>query len=305
MNYNMEYNKKIEYLNRAIKNAEEGLEKLKKKYQLALEEYNKIKDAPDIKISKKIISESKVKNAEASVSRKENILERFKEQLSFARPGTKEDEEYRLRQYNEFDKEVERIVPADMHLCFHGCPIESAMHILEDGTIASSVDRVGYETSYNASGQISVTTKENVGISVRDYTHLLDMSSPAGCIFVLTPKDRDEIESSKSLMIGNVDFKENPERLYSIITTPENIERVSEWAEKSGVDLSKVIDFDGFIKHVEQERDAKLRQSIITAYEHVNRIQEKNKNKDQEKEQNQEQDNTVIENSREEGDIGE
>jgi len=30
MNYNMEYNKKIEYLNRAIKNAEEGLEKLKK-----------------------------------------------------------------------------------------------------------------------------------------------------------------------------------------------------------------------------------------------------------------------------------
>ena len=56
------------------------------------------------------------------------------------------------------------------------------------------------------------------------------------------------------MLIGNVSFKENPERLYSIITTPENIERVTEWAEKANIDLSKIHDFDGFIQEIGRQK---------------------------------------------------
>lgn len=54
-------------------------------------------------------------------------------------------------------------------------------------------------------------------------------------------------------MIKNVNFKENPDRLNAIITTPENIQKVTQWAQKSGIDTKKIVDFDGFIdKHNKQ-----------------------------------------------------
>ena len=56
------------------------------------------------------------------------------------------------------------------------------------------------------------------------------------------------------MLMGNVNFKQEPNRLYGIITTPENIERVSQWAKVSGVDLSKIHDFDEFAKLFEKQK---------------------------------------------------
>lgn len=69
---------------------------------------------------------------------------------------------------------------------------------------------------------------------------------PSGCIFVLLPKDDQDRESGKSMLMGNVNFKEEPSRLFGIITTPENIEMVSNWCEVNNIDSSKVYDYDSF-----------------------------------------------------------
>ena len=174
--------------------------------------------------------------------------------MEFIRPSSKEDIEYRQKQYDEYDKKIKEIVPDDLHLCFHGCPIFAAKHIIEDGELSSSVDRLGRATSYDVEDQVSVTTKNTIETTLRGYAGLNgNFELPAGCIFAILPKNEEEIKSSESsMLIGNVPFKDNPERLYSIITTPENIEKVSEWAKNANIDLSKIHDYDSFIKEMER-----------------------------------------------------
>lgn len=104
---------------------------------------------------------------------------------------------------------------------------------------------------------MSVTVPKTIETTVRGYTHLHDNQNlPAGCIFVLLPRDEEDAKTGEtSMLMGNVDFKAEPDRLYGIITTPENLERVSQWAQEYGVDLTdKLHDFDGFIKSLEKEQ---------------------------------------------------
>ncbi len=239
-----EFQKKRELL---LRNRELAMQRLEK----AKEKYEKIKS--DSTIDRK---ELRLEIAQKTINTKKNALEQIENQLEFLRPSSQEDMNYRLKQYNEFSEQVKSEVPDDLHLCFHGCPIYAAKQIIKDGEISSSVDRIGSETSYDVSDQVSVTTKNTIETTVQGYTGLTgNYNLPAGCIFVILPKDESEIKSSEtSMLIGNVSFKENPERLYSIITTPENIERVTEWAEKANIDLSKIHDFEGFIQEIGKQK---------------------------------------------------
>ena len=239
-----EFQKKRELL---LRNRELAMQRLEK----AKEKYEKIKS--DSTIDRK---ELRLEIAQKTINTKKNALEQIENQLEFLRPSSQEDMNYRLKQYNEFSKQVKSEVPDDLHLCFHGCPIYVAKQIIKDGEISSSVDRIGSETSYDVSDQVSVTTKNTIETTVQGYTGLTgNYNLPAGCIFVILPKDESEIKSSEtSMLIGNVSFKENPERLYSIITTPENIEKVTEWAEKANIDLSKIHDFEGFIQEIGKQK---------------------------------------------------
>lgn len=55
--------------------------------------------------------------------------------------------------------------------------------------------------------------------------------------------------------MNSVNFRENPDRLYGIITTPENIEKVQEWGEQNGINLDgKIYDYDGFAQSFEKEK---------------------------------------------------
>lgn len=239
-----EFKRKKEIL---LRNRESALQRVEK----AKEKYEKIES--DDTIDKK---ELRLEIAQKTIQSRIYALEQINNQLEFLRPSSQEDMDYRLKQYSEFSKQVKSEVPDDLHLCFHGCPIYAAKHIIEDGEISSSVDRIGSETSYDVSDQVSVTTKNTIETTVQGYTGLIgNYNLPAGCIFVILPKDESEIKTSEtSMLIGNVSFKENPERLYSIITTPENIERVTEWAEKANIDLSKIHDFDGFIQEIGRQK---------------------------------------------------
>lgn len=236
-------------------------DRLQENLQKAIDKYEEIaKSNVDQK-------EKRLKIAKNAISSRRYALSKVEEQLEFLRPANDKDMEYRLRQYNEFARQMKDLVPDDFPLRFHGCPIYTAKHILESGELSSSVDRLGVETSYDTAGQVSVTTKDSLDITIQGYTHLLDNSNlPAGCVFVLLPKDEIDAEAGDSLLMGNVDFKSEPDRLYGVITTPENVERISQWGKMYGIDLSdKVYDFDGFTRVFEKERQANVLQSAVEA----------------------------------------
>lgn len=260
-----EFERKKEIL---LKNRENALQRVEK----AEEKYKNIKSNDTI--DKK---ELRLEIAGKTIKSRKYALEQIDNQLEFLRPSSQEDIDYRLKQYDEFSKQVKVEVPDDLHLCFHGCPIYAAKHIIEDGEISSSVDRTGSETSYDVSDQVSVTTKNTIETTVQGYTGLTgNYNLPAGCIFVILPKDENEIKTSEtSMLISNVSFKENPERLYSIITTPENIEKVSEWAEKANIDLSKIHDFEDFIKDIKKQKIQFSEQEIGKATVNIPTIEKK------------------------------
>ncbi len=172
-------------------------------------------------------------------------------QNRFIRPRTEADMAYRLRQDKEFAKNVQNAMPPKMNLLFHGTPIYNAEKIIAARGLMSSVDRLGFETSMDGGGQVSVTTNKTLNVTVEGYADLNAAEGylPAGCIFAMKAKTPNEGEN---LVTDNVDFNE-PDRLYAVITTPENLNRVRGWMQNAGLDASRVHDFDGFVDMLKKE----------------------------------------------------
>lgn len=214
---------------------------LEQKLKSAIQQYEKLKNT---EIDKK---QQRLEISAKNVARRMNALEQIKDQIFFLRPSTKEDTEYRLRQYDEFSKRMRACIPDNLPLRFHGCPIYTAKRIIESGELSSSVDRLGIETSYDVAGQISVTTKNSLETTVQSYAGLnANYELPAGCIFVLLPKDEADAENGKSMLMNNVNIRMEPDRLFAIITTPENYERLEEWCKNNNIEEEKIYDYDGF-----------------------------------------------------------
>ncbi len=187
--------------------------------------------------------------AYTSVLIKEHALLQDKNRLEFLRKPDQEDIAYRLDVFENWPEKVAEKVPNDLPLRFHGCSIYAARAILVSGEVSSSVDRLGFETSHDVAGGISVTAAKDVRISTESYTGLSveNMCLPAGCIFVFLPKDEEDERAGNSFSMGNVSFKDDPGRLFSIITTPENLSRVTEWANAAGISSNKIEDFTSFL----------------------------------------------------------
>lgn len=187
----------------------------------------------------------------------ENSLELVEDKLKFMRPSREEDIAYRNRQYNEFANKISALVPEDLPLRFHGCPIYAAEKIIQSGEISSSADRLGVGTSYDGAGQISVTSKDNLHITTQGYTDLIgDYSLPAGCVFVLTPNDLADEETGEHQMMDSVSFKSDPSRLVAVISTPENTETIRGWLQNNDLDVQKATDFDGFVGAIDKFIDS-------------------------------------------------
>lgn len=217
MNKSENYQRRQEIL---YKNKQEYEQKL----QLAIEKYRETKAS---NIDKK---EARLQIALHNIKMRENALNEINNKLIFLRPATEEDISYRLRQYDTFSKIIEELIPDELPLRFHGCSIYNAKAIIKSGGISSSVDRLGFETSYDVEDQISVTTRKTIDITVQGYADLIkDFNLPAGCIFVLMPKDKQEEQIGDSLLMHNINFKKEPDRLFGIITTLENLDKVKTW----------------------------------------------------------------------------
>ena len=242
MNYIEEYQKKIINLSSLEEKQKQNLEKAKQRYE-------EIKNNPNI--DKK---ELRLNIALKGVLRASRVLERTLEERLYLRIGNDEVEKEKNDIYENFTRELRNNNNLDPDLCFHGCrDIATVLKIIESGELSSSSDRLGYETSYDVEDQVSVTTLESLDITIQGYTGLNNSSSSrAGAVFVVTPKNEDEIESSRRLLIGNVDFKNNPDRLVSIITTKENKPLLVEACTLSGIDVSKVYTFSEYLEYAKR-----------------------------------------------------
>ena len=187
----------------------------------------------------------------------EYSLEAYKTELSLLRKPNEQDIEYRLHQREQFPKKLADILSHDDILCFHGTTIFGTKNILLSNTISSGADRFGRSTSFDGPGEISVTNKDTVETSIGIYMRLNDnYCYPAGCLFVLKAKDKVEYDKMPSKWtIKNVDLNKNPERLVAVITTPENIETVRDWAKDGGININKIVDFDTFIKNYQKQNN--------------------------------------------------
>ena len=60
------------------------------------------------------------------------------------------------------------------------------------------------------------------------------------------------------MLIGNVDFRKEPERLAGIITSPENVEQIREWCKSTDINynLNNICDFNEFLQRVKNKYKA-------------------------------------------------
>lgn len=177
-------------------------------------------------------------------------------QLEFVRPNTQQDIDYRNKQYEDFPDELKAVLSPDFDLRFHGTSIYYAKQIIKSKTISSSADRYdGYIKSTDRKGEISVSNRETIGTTIHGwFTDLAAYrrSLPAGCIFALLPKDKEDAEYGENL-IHSVDFTRNPEQLFGIFTTPENIEQVKKWMKSEKFNPELVYTFEEFIEVVKEK----------------------------------------------------
>lgn len=170
---------------------------------------------------------------------------------NFKRPSNKEDIKYRKTILLTFEKRLKQELSEDCTLCFHGTPIWNAKQIIESGNISALIDREGCgENVLPMPGQISVSTINNIWFTIKYHADLYNYNYPAGCVFVIEPKNEEEITSSREHnVIRNIYFDKEPERLKAIITTHENVEVVKAWVKASGFNICSdiVVDYDEFI----------------------------------------------------------
>lgn len=149
-----------------------------------------------------------VKECQKNLISDEYVLRSYEEETSLLREPNEQDIEYRLNQGDQFPKKLANLLLHDNMLCFHGTTIFGAKNILLSNTISSGADRFGRSTSFDGPGEISVTNKDTVETSVGIYMRLNgNYCYPAGCLFVIKAKDKDEYDKMPSKWKRNVEKK--------------------------------------------------------------------------------------------------
>ena len=185
---------------------------------------------------------------------KEGYLRQIKylnEELQFARPETAVDIEERRRILKTYANTIRNTVTDEHPLWFHGVKnLASLEKILASGHLGYLEDEES--KSLTTPGTVDVTSKYSIDTTIEGFTGLSSNYLPAGCIFVLFPKDADEVQKTQKFdseqSIETVDFHKNPDRVYSIISTTENLSYISNLVNKYGLNENKVHSFDSFIE---------------------------------------------------------
>lgn len=205
-----------------------------------------------------------VRYAKDQVGRWKQCLDDATLALRFVRPNSQDDIKYRDdKQGENYVKKLQEVISPNLDLRFHGTPIYFAEQIIKSGSISSTADRYdGYIKSTDMKGEISASTVKTLSRTIDFFSDMAGYmhSLPAGCIFAMYPKDEADANYGPDLL-HSVNFRENPEQLFGVFTTPENIEQVTKWMEEAGFKDKGVYTFEGFLEAVKeksQEIDAQL-----------------------------------------------
>jgi hypothetical protein len=149
------------------------------------------------------------------------------------------DTAYRARQVAEFQNRLLQS-HTTRPLLFHGTKLEHAQSIIATGEIRPNP--LHHDTD------IYVTPRENVGFSTQKYARMNpERYFAAGALFALISHDAAEYEHAKtSFQMNRVNFRENPEQLFAVISTPNNVEKIEKWAQNGGI-KAHICDYDEFI----------------------------------------------------------
>lgn len=249
-------------INDLLLNSSKWYEKEKTRAPIQINKYKKQVEDTEKELNEAIANNETafiIKEYQRILSEDIHTLQQYEELNTLLRKPNEDDIAYRVHHSQQFPQKIIDNLSHDDMLCFHGTTILGAKNILLSSSISSGADRFGRATSFDPPGKISVTNKDTAETSIRQYMRLTDnFCYPAGCLFVVTAKNKEEYDNLPSgWMIDNVDFKENPDRLVAVITTPENIARVRNWAKEGGIKTSKIMDFDDFINQYQQQNKQK------------------------------------------------
>lgn len=242
--------------NTFIKNHTEKVERLKIKKEQLLEAQNN-KDNRKIEFYSKRIT-----TLLQDISSLESII-------SCMRPNTDLDIAKRNDILNNYSQKVDEAIPDDVPLVFHGNKnINTVIEIIESGGLFTPEERNVDFKSFAT--QIDVTAKTNIRVSLEFADAGICSFMPYGAIFVFYPKldEYDNVLKTKDSSevsggVRSISFKKEPERLFGIITTEENIEKIKTACKRNGIDASKVLTHEQFIEYSKnilkvQERDHRM-----------------------------------------------
>ena len=209
-------------------------------------------------------------NAKEEMYRWIVALDRHKSETEFFRANTQEDIDYREEQILNFPDKLKEVLSPNFDLRFHSTSIGFAKQIIQSKQITSTPDRYdGYIKNSDGIGEISVSNRDDINRTIRYYSCLSQYSQalPAGCVFALLPKDKKDAANYKRSVIASVDFRHNPEQLFGIFTTPENIERVKGWMKESELNPNLVYTYEEFLEAVKikseiEDKNVSLRKRL-------------------------------------------
>ncbi len=186
---------------------------------------------------------------QSSVDALEHRVKFLKIELQLLRPPISEDVDFRKDLIKRFADEVSKNTSENSNLRFHGTSLVSALDIIDSGSISASAERGLGDSSFDVSGQISVTDIESVDLSIKDYTAIKDVFLPMGCLFVLLPRDHEDAISIRSYLMKSAKILGEggcSEQFVKILTSPEALPLVRERLKKNGYPENFACDYFSF-----------------------------------------------------------
>lgn len=231
------YNSKITNIKSQIENQNVKLEEYKKIYDEAI----KNDENKKAEIYGKLIDDANKRKDEL-----ENIC-------AYMREDNSEDLVERNDALNQFSKEIAENIPEDIPMVFHGNnDISKVYEILKSGGLKTPDERG--EDFKSFATQIDVANKYDAHVPVKFAEPGIKSARPYGAIFAFCPKENERYKGLKDFGsevpggVESIDFKEEDNRFFGVITTKENKERIQKWLQEFKMDSNKVYTHDEFIE---------------------------------------------------------
>ena len=169
-----------------------------------------------------------------------------------------EDVAERTNLRKEYSKRINELIPDDVPLVFHGNNnIGLIEQIMKSGGLFTPEERgVGFRTFAT---QIDVAYKRDIHVPLEFAEPGGDLILPYGAIFAFFPKE-EEIDkvlktygSEVSGGVQSINFKTEADRLFAIITTKENIQRLKKIACEVGLDENIIVSHEEFLEMIKEK----------------------------------------------------